>query len=146
MSDARNLDSIPRATQAQPRRQLRLDTIIRLRWLAVLGQTAAVFVVAYGLEFDVPVIPCLAVIGFAAIVNVALHLAFPPIHRLAPQGAAALMALNIAELAALLFLTGGLQNPFAFLFLGEVPTVATLVGGALAILGTVIVARWGKTA
>ena len=48
MSDARNLDSIPRATQAQPRRQLRLDTIIRLRWLAVLGQTAAVFVVAYG--------------------------------------------------------------------------------------------------
>ena len=88
MSDARNLDSIPRATQAQPRRQLRLDTIIRLRWLAVLGQTAAVFVDAYGLEFDVPVIPCLAVIGFAAIVNVALHLAFPPIHRLLSSSAA----------------------------------------------------------
>ncbi len=42
-----------------PRRYVRLDTILRLRWLAALGQLAAIFIVAHGLEFDVPVVPCL---------------------------------------------------------------------------------------
>ena len=32
-----------------PRRYVRLDTILRLRWLAVLGQLAAIFIVAQGL-------------------------------------------------------------------------------------------------
>ena len=41
-----------------PRRYVRLDTILRLRWLAVLGQLAALFIVVQGLEFDVPVMPC----------------------------------------------------------------------------------------
>jgi two-component system sensor histidine kinase RegB len=46
--------------------------------------------------------------------------AFNPMQRLEPVYAAALLALNIVELAALLFLTGGLQNPFSFLFLAPV--------------------------
>ena len=45
-----------------PRRYVRLDTILRLRWLAVLGQLAAIFIVVQGLEFDVEVIPCVAII------------------------------------------------------------------------------------
>ena len=45
-----------------PRRPIRLDTILRLRWLAALGQLAAIFVVAQGFEFDVPVVPCLIII------------------------------------------------------------------------------------
>ena len=45
--------------------------------------------------------------------------------RLEPVYAAALLALNIVELAGLLFLTGGLQNPFSFLFLGPVLISAT---------------------
>jgi len=41
-----------------PRRYVRLDTILRLRWLAVLGQLAAIFIVAHGLEFDLPSSGC----------------------------------------------------------------------------------------
>ena len=41
-------------------RNVRLDTLVRLRWLAVFGQFAAVLVVHFGLEFDVPIWPCLA--------------------------------------------------------------------------------------
>ena len=52
-----------------PQRYVRLDTILRLRWLAALGQLAAIFIVAQGLEFDVPVIPCVAIIGLAALLN-----------------------------------------------------------------------------
>src|ERR1700726_985284 len=98
-----------------PRRHVRLDTILRLRWLAALGQLAAIFVVVQGLEFDLPVVPCLAIVGLSALVNLALQIAFNPMQRLEPVYAAALLALNIVELAGLLFFTGGLQKPFFFL-------------------------------
>jgi two-component system, sensor histidine kinase RegB len=123
-----------------PRRHVRLDTILRLRWLAVIGQLAAIFIVAQGLEFDVPVIPCLAIIAVSALLNLVLQIAFNPMQRLEPAYAAALLAVNIVELAGLLFFTGGLQNPFSFLFLAPVlisatalPVRLTIAVGALAI-------------
>ena len=109
----------------QPRRYVRLDTILRLRWLAALGQMATIFIVSEGLEFEVPVIPCVVIIGLSCLLNLALQTAFNPVHRLEPRYAAGLLAINIAELAALLFLTGGLQNPFSFLFLAPVLISAT---------------------
>jgi two-component system sensor histidine kinase RegB len=124
-----------------PRRYIRLDTILRLRWLAVLGQLAAIFIVVQGLEFDVEVIPCLTIIGLSALLNLALQVAVNPMQRLEPAYAAALLALNIIELAGLLFCTGGLENPFSFLFLAPVlisatalPFRLTIALGALAIV------------
>jgi two-component system, sensor histidine kinase RegB len=124
-----------------PHRHIRLDTILRLRWLAALGQLAAIFIVAQGLDFDVPVIPCVAIIGLSAMVNLALQIAFNPMQRLEPVYAAALLALNIVELAGLLFLTGGLQNPFSFMFLAPVLISATALPIRLTIaLGVLAVA------
>jgi two-component system sensor histidine kinase RegB len=123
-----------------PRRYVRLDTILRLRWLAALGQLAAIFIVAQGLEFDLPIVPCLGIIGLSALLNLVLQIAFNPMQRLEPAYAATLLALNIAELAGLLFFTGGLQNPFSFLFLAPVlisatalPTRLTLALGIFAV-------------
>ena len=124
-----------------PRRYVRLDTILRLRWLAVLGQLVAIFIVVQGLEFDVPVIPCVAIVGLSALLNLVLQIAFNPMQRLEPVYAAALLALNIVELAALLFFTGGLQNPFSFLFLAPVLISATALPIRLTIaLGVLAVA------
>jgi hypothetical protein len=124
-----------------PHRHVRLDTILRLRWLAALGQLTAIFIVAQGLDFDVPVIPCVAIVGLSALANLALQIAFNPMQRLEPVYAAALLALNIVELAALLFLTGGLQNPFSFLFLAPVLISATALPIRLTIaLGVLAVA------
>jgi two-component system, sensor histidine kinase RegB len=124
-----------------PRRYIRLDTILRLRWLAVLGQLAAIFIVMQGLEFDVEVIPCLSIIGLSALLNLVLQIAVNPMQRLEPAYAAALLALNIIELAGLLFFTGGLENPFSFLFLAPVlisatalPFRLTIALGALAVV------------
>jgi two-component system, sensor histidine kinase RegB len=125
----------------QPRRYVRLDTILRLRWLAALGQLAAIFIVAQGLEFDVPIVPCVSIVGLSAALNLALQIAFNPMQRLEPVYAAALLALNIVELAALLFFTGGLQNPFSFLFLAPVLISATALPIRLTIaLGVLAVA------
>jgi two-component system, sensor histidine kinase RegB len=130
-----------------PRRYVRLDTILRLRWLAVLGQLATIFVVVQGLKFDVEVIPCLTIISLSALLNLALQIAFNPMQRLEPAYAAALLALNIIELAGLLFFTGGLENPFSFLFLAPVlisatalPIRLTIALGVLAVVcATVLV-------
>src|SRR6202158_24543 len=121
-------------------RSVRLDTLVRLRWLAVIGQTTAVLVVYYGLDYELPVWACLAVIALAAWLNVALRIRFPAKQRLEPDRAAWLLAFDVAELAVLLFLTGGLQNPFAYLFLAPVllsatalPPRFTLMLGAFAV-------------
>jgi two-component system sensor histidine kinase RegB len=128
-----------------PRRYVRLDTILRLRWLAVLGQLATIFIVVQGLEFDVEVIPCLTIISLSAMLNLALQIAFNPMQRLEPAYAAALLALNIIELAGLLFFTGGLENPFSFLFLAPVlisatalPIRLTIALGVLAVVSATV--------
>src|ERR1700682_5188957 len=124
-----------------PRRYVRLDTILRLSWLAVLGQLAAIFIVAHGLEFDVPVVPCVTIVGLSGLLNLVLQITFDPMQRLEPVYAAALLALNIVELAGLLFFTGGLQNPFSFLFLAPVLISATALPIRLTIaLGVLAVA------
>src|SRR5450432_1462830 len=124
-----------------PRRYVRLDTILRLRWLAVLGQLAAIFIVVQGLEFDLPVVPCVTIIGLSGLLNLVLQTAFNPMQRLEPAYAAALLALNIVELAGLLFFTGGLENPFSFLFLAPVLISATALPIRLTIaLGVLAIA------
>lgn len=104
---------------------LRLQTLVRLRWVAVIGQLGAVLVVRFGLGFDLPLAACLGVIAVSGWLNAYLSLRWRPTHRLADRSAAALLAYDILQLAALLWLTGGLQNPFAFLFLVPVTVSAT---------------------
>jgi two-component system sensor histidine kinase RegB len=129
------------AQPQHPQRNVRLDTLVRLRWLTVIGQTTAVLVVHYGLDFPLPIWACLAVITLSAWLNIALRVRFRLTQRLEPDRAAWLLAFDIAELAVLLFLTGGLENPFSFLFLSPVlisatalPPRLTLMLGAFAVL------------
>ncbi len=128
-------------------RNVRLDTLVRLRWFAVLGQFGAVLVVHLGLEFEVPIWACLAVIALSALLNVALRIGFRETQWLEPDRAAWLLSFDVAELAALLYLTGGLENPFAFLLLGPVlisatalpPRMTLLIGTFAMLCATVLV-------
>lgn len=111
---------------------VRLRTLTLIRWVGVIGQAAAVSVVELWLDFRVPVVPCLVVIGASALVNFAatvVMLERPRAARLGERGAALFLAYDIVQLAALLYLTGGLQNPFAVLLLAPVSVSATILGG-----------------
>jgi two-component system sensor histidine kinase RegB len=121
--------------------RLRLNTLVRLRWLAVVGQSAAVLVVAYGLNFPLPVGPCLVLIGTSAALNLGLALAYPPTHRLNPPAALLMLSFDALQLAGLLYMTGGLLNPFALLM--AVPVVISATSLPLrmtALLGLLVVA------
>jgi two-component system sensor histidine kinase RegB len=134
---------------AVPSRTLRLDTLIRLRWMALAGQATAVLSVYLILGFPLPIVECLLAIAVSALVNVGLRLRYPTTERVEPARAAGFLAFDVVQLAFLLFLTGGLQNPFAFLFLAPVlisatslPPVMTLFLGALAMLCATGLALW----
>ena len=104
---------------------LRLRTLVRLRWLAVFGQSLAVLGVHFILDFPLPLGACLGVIALSAWLNIFLTLRWRSSLRLAPTQAGLLLGYDVIQLALLLYLTGGLQNPFAFLFLVPVTVSAT---------------------
>ena len=110
---------------------LRLNTLIRLRWLAIVGQSSAVLIVAYWLEFPLPVSLCFALIALSAWLNLFLAFRYPATHRLPPQFALGILLFDALQLAGLLYMTGGLTNPFSLLM--TVPVV---------ISATSLPARW----
>ncbi len=105
-------------------RRLRLNTLIGLRWLAVAGQTAAI-ATALALELKFPALTCLCLVAGSAALNLALRTRFPHGALLTERGATILLGYDILQLAALLFLTGGVANPFVLLLLAPVTIAAT---------------------
>ena len=106
-------------------RRLRLNTLIGLRWLAVSGQTAAILIGAFGFGLRFPIVACFALVAASALLNLALRWRFPVSTQLSDRGAAIMLAYDILQLAGLLFLTGGVANPFAILLLAPVTIAAT---------------------
>lgn len=104
---------------------VRLDTLIRLRWLAVAGQLVSVLFVAFGLRFPTPLLACLGLIALSGLVNIVLIVRFPPSFRPSVTAAAAQLGYDSLQLGGLLALTGGLENPFSLLLLAPVAVSAT---------------------
>ena len=132
---------------SRQRYRLRLQTLTRLRWLAVAGQSAAVLVVAQGYGFPMPEMLCFALIGCSAWLNIFLTVRFPASHRLPPVGALGVLAFDVLQLSGLLFMTGGLDNPFSVLICVPViisaasqPVRYTLALGLLSALSVTLLA------
>jgi two-component system sensor histidine kinase RegB len=103
---------------------VRLRTLTLIRVLALTGQSAAlaVAVLTFDLRFDA--VPVALVMGAAMVsVLVALFL-FPPTRRLSEGEALLTFLFDIAQLAFLLYLTGGVSNPFALLLMAPVAVSA----------------------
>jgi two-component system sensor histidine kinase RegB len=129
--------------------RLRLQTTVRLRWFAVIGQTLAVAFVALGLGFPVPLGYCLAIIACSAWLNVFLRLRYSSRWRLGTRLASALLIYDTLQLSALLYLTGGIGNPFVLLLVAPVtvsaatlpPRNTVLIGAVAFACSTLLVAH-----
>lgn len=131
--------------------RLRLQTIVRLRWFAVIGQLLAVSIVHFGFGFEFPIGFCLLLIAASAWLNVFLSVRYPSRHRLSATFATVLLAYDILQLVGLLYLTGGIENPFVVLIVAPVTVSAatlrlrnTLLLGGLALASTalLVVDHW----
>jgi two-component system, sensor histidine kinase RegB len=113
-----------RGTLEAAESRLRLQTMVRLRWFAVLGQFLAVIVIFFGFGFQLPMGWCLLFISVSAWLNVFLRVRYPARHRLGTTFATVLLSYDVLQLAALLYLTGGIENPFTVLILAPVTVSA----------------------
>jgi len=104
---------------------VRLRTLLVLRWLAILGQTTAVVVASLFLGLRVELGLCFLAIGTSVLSNMIAMTVFPPNQRLADWDAMLTLLFDLTQLSFLLFLTGGLNNPFALLILAPVTISAT---------------------
>lgn len=104
---------------------VRLRTLIFLRWTAILGQLGAITVALwhYDIVLDVPL--CLVTVGASVAANLVAIFLLPENRRLSQGEAMAMLLFDTAQLALLLALTGGLNNPFALLILVPVTIAAT---------------------
>lgn len=137
----------------QPDRELtgalRRYTLVLLRWGAVIGQTITLLIVSQLLGFDVPMTFSLAVIGVAIMVNILVSVLLPLDRRVSDFEAIAQLGFDILQLGLLLYLNGGIENPFAILFLAPVVTSATTLSkrvlatvASMALISAVILLFW----
>src|SRR5271156_3075077 len=104
--------------------RVRLRTLSNLRWLAIAGQSAALFLVYFALGYSLPILYCGAAIAASAALNSVLALRYPAAHRLSNREATIYLAFDVLQLAVLLYLTGGIANPFALMFVAPVVIAA----------------------
>ncbi len=113
---------------------VRVRTIVSLRWGAIAGQTAALLVVHLGLGFAVPWLPAMAAIGASVCLNAGMNWLYRPGDRVDGRAALFHFGFDLVQLSVLLFLTGGLANPFVLLLLVPVTISATLLSARATML------------
>jgi len=129
------------------RGRVRLRTLSNLRWLAIAGQSAALFIVYFGFGYHLPLVWCALAIAASVILNSGLAIRYPRTHRLMNWEATIYLAFDVVQLAILLYLTGGILNPFSLMFLAPVVIAAatlnlgnTLILAALGLISVSLIA------
>jgi two-component system, sensor histidine kinase RegB len=129
--------------------RISLRTLVPIRWVAIAGQALTILIVHFGLGFSLPLVPALGVVGGSVLLNVVLILLRQVAARLGERDAALCLGYDILQLAILLHLTGGLQNPFSILILAPVTVAATILSrrpvivlSVLAVASISVLALW----
>lgn len=115
-----------------------LRTLILIRWVAILGQLATVLFVHFGLGFSLPGGPVMAAIGASVLLNLVAMAQRGGRMRLADRDAALYLAYDMLQLTLLLYLTGGLANPFTVLLLAPITVGAAILSRFSVILLTIL--------
>lgn len=128
---------------------VRLRTLIVLRWIAIAGQLAAITVARRQFDLDLNLGLCFLAIGAAITANLVAVFIYPENKRLTEAEVAWMLLFDLSQLTFLLYLTGGLNNPFALLILAPVTISATALNprttillGATSIGLVTILANW----
>jgi len=136
-------------TGIQRHNWVRLRTIIMLRWTAIIGQIIAITVAQrlYSLQLELGL--CYLAVGASIVGNLIAIFVFPENKRLSERENLLMVVFDLLQLSFLLFLTGGLHNPFSLLILGPVTVSAsvmslrsTVVLGFLALILVSLLAQY----
>ncbi len=96
---------------------LKLRTLIFFNWIAIFGQSLAVFVSYSIIEVDFNLFATISLIVLLLLLNIFLTLKFPITKALNFNEITIYLLFDLLQLIFLLYLTGGLTNPFCILIL-----------------------------
>lgn len=135
------------AADAFDRPGVRVRTLAALRWIAIAGQFITLVVVGLWLGFPLLWPSLLAAVLASAVLNIGLVTLYGRHDRLQGRDLVLHLAFDLVQAGVLLFLTGGLTNPFAILLIVPVTIAATLLPSrSMALLGglatLVIAVQW----
>ena len=120
---------------------LEKKTLIFLRWIAIIGQLIAILTVYFAFNFKLPILICLLIVFLGALSNIYLQLWFNKKNDLSTLDSTIFLFYDLFQLAILIFLTGGIKNPFLiFLIVPSIisSTLLTLKNTLVLVISTVI--------
>ena len=115
------------------------NTLVNLRWIAIVGQLIAVNFVYHFLKLELPILTAHIIILVGLITNLILQFKIKK-NQLKDLYSAFFLTFDLLQLTFLLYLTGGISNPFSFLMI--VPSIVSstfLSMGTTIILGTLTI-------
>jgi len=106
---------------------VRLRTLVLIRWFAIAGQFTAIITALwfFGVQFEYGF--AIMTVGASVVANLVFTVIYPGSKRLAEREATRMLIFDTCQLALLLYITGGLTNPFAVLLLAPVTISATVL-------------------
>ena len=117
------------------RENLNLDkkTLVILRWIAIIGQFTSINLVYFYLKLDFPILIAHVILSLGLLTNLYLQFGIRSI-LIKDFYASLFLIYDLIQLAALLYLTGGISNPFSILMI-----IPAIVSSSFLSMGTTII-------
>ena len=123
-----------------------LLNLIRIRWLAISGQFLTIVIVYFYFNILIPIVPCLGIVLISTIINSFSYFTNKRNIYLSNKEAFYFLLFDTIQLTVLLYLTGGIYNPFSLLLIAPLiisvsylPTVYSIYLLILSVLSAVCI-------
>ncbi len=117
--------------------QLEKNTVVILRWIALIGQLITIYVAHFILKFDLPIIFCSLTIFCGGLTNIFIQFNFKK-NVLNNTESTILLFYDVLQLSVLIYLTGGVTNPFVMFIIVPAVVSSTLLNIASTLFLTII--------
>jgi len=111
-----------------------LINLIKIRWIAIVGQLTTLFTIFFVFNFTIPLTECLIVVALSILVNFYSYFIQRGNPTLTDKKTFLFLLFDISQLVGLLFLTGGVFNPFVVLILAPIIISASYLSALWTIL------------
>ncbi len=111
-----------------------LGNLIKIRWIAIFGQFIAVFFVYYIIKIQIPLLATLIIILLSVAVNFYSYFDERKNKSISNIKAFSFLLFDTLQLGFLLYLTGGILNPFSILILAPVITSASYLPALMTVI------------
>ena len=111
-----------------------LGNLIKIRWIAIFGQVLAIFFVSFIIKIQIPFFETLTIILLSVAVNFYSYYEERKNKYISNIKAFSFLLFDTLQLGFLLFLTGGIINPFSILILAPVITSASYLPALMTVI------------